>query len=136
MSTSTGDELQGVPRLDAEETQLPVIVLRNERYVRAKFWLKLRRFLGRVPFTEELVAAYFCARDPKTPVRAKAVLFAALAYFVLPTDLIPDFLTGLGFSDDATVLMTAIGIVGGHIKAHHRKKARRALLKPDPAALD
>jgi uncharacterized membrane protein YkvA (DUF1232 family) len=132
---SAQDEID-VQLLDAEETQLPVVVLRNERYVRARFWLKLRRFLGRVPFTEELVAAYFCARDPKTPVRAKAVLFAALAYFVLPADLIPDFLTGLGFSDDATVLLTAIGIVGGHLKAHHREKARRTLLKPDPASDD
>jgi uncharacterized membrane protein YkvA (DUF1232 family) len=135
MSASAPDEI-GIKLIEAEETQLPVVVQRNERYVRARFWLKLRRFLGRVPFTEELVAAYFCARDPKTPVRAKAVLFAALAYFVLPTDLIPDLLTGLGFSDDATVLMTAIGIVGGHIKAHHRQKARQALLKPDPATLD
>lgn len=119
--------------LTAEETQLPVVIQRNETYVRARFWLKLRKFLGRVPFAEELVAAYYCALDPKTPARAKGVLLAALAYFVLPADFIPDFIAGLGYTDDATVLMTAIGIVGGHIKPHHRARARKALLKPDPS---
>jgi uncharacterized membrane protein YkvA (DUF1232 family) len=134
MSANTHDD--AVTVLAAEETQLPVVIQRNETYVRARFWLKLRRFIGRVPFAEELVAAYFCALDRKTPARAKAVLLAALAYFVLPADVIPDFIAGFGYTDDATVLMTAIGIVGGHIKAHHRERARRALLKPDPRADD
>lgn len=131
MSASTEGD---IPILDVEETQLPVVFRRNETYVRARFWIKLRRFFGRVPFTEELVSAYFCAVDRQTPVRAKAVLFAALAYFVLPADIIPDIIGALGFSDDATVLMTAIGVVGPHIKARHREKARRALLKPEPPA--
>jgi uncharacterized membrane protein YkvA (DUF1232 family) len=136
MSASIDSDLGEVPPVGAEETQLPAIIARNESYVRVRFWWKVRRFIGRIPFAEELVAAYYCALDPKTPARAKAVLLAALAYFVLPTDIIPDFITGLGYTDDATVLMTAIGIVGGHIRPHHRDKARRTLLKPDPAALD
>jgi uncharacterized membrane protein YkvA (DUF1232 family) len=117
----------------AEEINLPVVIARNESYVRERFWLKLRRFAGRVPFSEDLVAAYHCALDPKTPVRVRAILLAALAYFVLPTDLIPDFIAGFGFTDDATVLATAIGIVGGHIKERHRESARNFLLKPHPA---
>jgi uncharacterized membrane protein YkvA (DUF1232 family) len=120
--------------INAEEVQLPAIVRKNETYVRKRFWLKLRRLIGRVPFSEELVAAYYCALDPATPGRVKAVLLAALAYFVLPTDLLPDFIAALGFTDDATVLATAIGIVGGHIKDRHRARARAALLKPEPAA--
>jgi uncharacterized membrane protein YkvA (DUF1232 family) len=128
MSAET-DKIE-VHELRAEEVHLPVVIRRNETYVRERFWVKLRRFLGRVPFSEELVASYYCALDPQTPIRAKAVLFAALAYFVVPTDLIPDFITGLGFTDDATVLAT----VGGHIKPHHRERARAALLKPAPGA--
>ncbi len=104
--------------------------------MRVRFWWKIRRLIGQVPFTEDLVAAYFCAIDPATPARPKAILLAALAYFILPFDLIPDFISGLGYTDDATVLMTAIGIVGTHIKPHHREKARRALLKPEPVAAE
>ena len=62
----------------------------------------------------------------------KGVLFAALAYFVLPTDLLPDFIAGFGFTDDATVLATALGIVGAQITEPHRRAARRLLGLPKP----
>ena len=52
--------------------------------------------LARIPFAEDLVAAYYCALDRDTPGYVRAVLFGALAYFVLPIDVVPDFLAGLG----------------------------------------
>jgi len=113
---------------------LPAVVARNEDLVREGFWRKLRRQIGRIPFTEELAAAYFCAVDARTPARVRAVLLAALAYFVLPADLIPDWLVGLGFTDDASVLTLAMGLVAGHIRERHKQEARRALFRPAPAA--
>ena len=62
------------------------------------------------------------------------VLFAALGYFVLPVDAVPDVVTGLGFTDDATVLATALGIVGAHINESHRIAARRLLGLPATTA--
>lgn len=100
---------------------------RDKARVERGFWDKVRWTLGRVPFVEEAVAAYFCALDPKTPPRVKAVLLAALAYFILPADMVPDFVAGLGFSDDAAVLAAAIGMVAPAITDRHRDKARRAL---------
>ena len=99
---------------------------RSER-VRRRFWSTFRRALRVVPFSEELVAAYYCAFDPATPHRVRAVLLGALAYFVLPFDAIPDFLAGIGFTDDVTVLAAAITMVGAHIKPVHREAARQAL---------
>ncbi len=133
---TAGTDETGIPEREwlAEEMHLPVVIARNESYVRERFWVKLRRFIGRIPFSEELVACYYCAMDRQTPVRVRAVLLAALAYFILPTDLIPDFIAGFGFTDDATVLATAIGIVGSHIKERHREQARAALLKSNPSA--
>jgi len=115
---------------------LPMVVARNEARVKRDFWTKLKRYLGRIPFAEDLLAAYYCATDAATPVQAKGVLFAALAYFILPTDFIPDFLAGLGFSDDATVLMMAIAMIRSHMKPAHRAAARKALdaLQKDAAA--
>jgi len=100
---------------------------RNERVVSEGFWLKVRRLIGRLPFIEDLLAAYFCAIDPTTPIRARAILFGALAYFVLPADAIPDFIAVLGFTDDAAVLAAAITTVGAYVTAAHRQAARRAL---------
>lgn len=116
---------------DPSSVQLPAVIARNRRTVDKNFWKKLLRMAGRVPFAEELAAAYFCATDPLTPTRVKAILIAALAYFVIPTDAIPDFVAGLGFTDDAAVLATAIGLVSGYIKPSHHERARRALGLPE-----
>lgn len=99
---------------------------RSER-VRRKFWSTFRKAFRYIPFADELVAAYFCALDPATPHRVRAVLLAALAYFVLPFDAVPDFLAGIGFSDDVTVLVAAIALVRSHITPAHREAAKRAL---------
>jgi uncharacterized membrane protein YkvA (DUF1232 family) len=93
------------------------------------FWRKLRRYAGRIPFVDEALAAYYCAVDPATPLRAKAVLYGALAYFVLPIDIIPDWIAGLGFTDDAAVLAAAVRSILPHIKNHHRDAARAAIAR-------
>ena len=99
----------------------------NETLVRRDFWTKIKRYARQVPFAEDAVAAYYCALDPKTPARVKGVLLAALAYFILPVDAIPDFILGLGFTDDATVLLTAIMMVKSHVTDDHRRRARLVL---------
>jgi len=97
------------------------------------FGAKVRRTLGRVPFIEDAVAAYFCARDPHTPFQVKAVIMGALAYFVVPSDMIPDFIAAFGFTDDAAVFYAALRTIAPHITADHRARARRALLDIDAA---
>jgi len=101
--------------------------IRRERRVKSKFWATFRKAASVIPFAEDLVAAYYCALAPATPTRVRAVLIGALAYFVLPLDAIPDFIAGIGFTDDITVLIAAIATVGAHITPAHRAAARRAL---------
>ena len=104
-----------------------MILTRDETEVKAKFFPKLARVLARVPFASELVAVYFCAFDPATPLRAKGVLLGALAYFILPIDAVPDIVLGLGFSDDLAVLLAAANVVRTHVSAAHRARAREML---------
>ena len=104
-----------------------------ERKVRHDFWAKLKRFAGMVPFVEDLVAAYYCALDPATPMRVRGMLLAAIAYFILPVDIIPDMIAGLGFADDAALLTAVLGLVASHITPIHRAAAARALDKELPA---
>lgn len=108
-----------------------VVVARDRVMVKERFWAKVRRTLGRVPFLEDAIAAYYCAFDPATPFRVKAVLLAALAYFVVPTDMIPDFIATLGFTDDAVVLAAAIRSIAPAITERHRQKARAALAREE-----
>lgn len=106
---------------------------RDAARVDSGFWRKIRRHGRRVPFLADAVAAYYCAIDPKTPVRAKAVLMGALAYFVLPADVLPDFIAWLGFTDDASVLYAALRAIAPHIDDGHRRKALAAIDRFAPA---
>ena len=99
----------------------------KERRVRARFWPTVKRALRHIPFIEEVVAAYYAMLDPTTPMKARLTLVAALAYFVAPFDLVPDFIIALGFLDDASVLLAALAAVRGSIKEEHRVAARQAL---------
>jgi uncharacterized membrane protein YkvA (DUF1232 family) len=102
---------------------------RDETRVQHGFWRKVKRVAARLPFAEDLLAAYYCAFDRATPVQVKAALLAALAYFVMPVDLVPDVLPVLGYADDAAVLATALRLVASHIRPEHRDAARQALAR-------
>jgi len=95
--------------------------------VRRRFWIKLKKVAVKLPFVEELLAAYYCAFDKQTPRHVQVALLGAIAYFILPFDFIPDMMPALGFTDDAAVLATVIRMVAGNITNDHREAARAAL---------
>lgn len=120
----------GIDKDKVEEILAPVPVreqTRREHRVRADFWRTVKRAAAAIPFMDEVVAAYYCALDPKTPLRVRGTLLAALAYFVLPLDWVPDFLIGFGFTDDLAVLTAALTAIRSHITPAHRAAARKAL---------
>ena len=100
---------------------------RDPESVRKRFWAKFKRVAVRLPFAEDLLSAYYCAFDLRTPRHVQAALLGAIAYFILPFDFIPDMLPVLGFTDDAAVLATAIRLVAAHITVEHREAARERL---------
>ena len=113
--------------LDPSRALVPATVRVNEVRVQKGFWPKLRRVATKIPFARELLSVWFSARDEETPLRSKGLMLAGLAYFVLPTDAIPDFITGLGFTDDAAVLFALLNVVGRSVKARHKRAAEETL---------
>jgi uncharacterized membrane protein YkvA (DUF1232 family) len=99
----------------------------DDARLRRAFRNKAQRVARKLPFAEDLVAAYYCAFDRSTPLQVKTALLGALAYFVLPADAMPDILPLLGYGDDALVLATALRMVSAHIRDEHREAARQAL---------
>lgn len=69
---------------------------------------------------------YYTLLKPSTPVGAKMAILGALAYFISPVDLFPDFLPG-GYTDDLGVLLGALVVVAIHIDAESKESARRKL---------
>lgn len=100
-----------------------------ERQVRSKFWPKMKRVASKVPFARDAAAAYYCATDHETPFRAKGILLAALGYFILPIDVVPDIFAVVGFTDDIAVLTAALAMIRAHIKMEHYDAADAAIAR-------
>lgn len=113
--------------IDPGRALLPAVQRVNERRVRRGFWPKITRVAAKIPFADQVLGAYYAARDPETPIAAKGILMGALAYFVLPTDLIPDVFAVVGFSDDAAVITAVLATLGAHVRDRHRTLARETL---------
>ncbi|HHF3277179.1 TPA: YkvA family protein [Vibrio alginolyticus] len=93
------------------------------------FWRKMK---GSVKKAGEEIAvmgikSWLAMTDSNTSVRHKAILGGALAYFVLPTDMVPDVLAGVGFTDDMAALTLAANSVGNAITKEHEAQAREKL---------
>ena len=119
-----------IAKTQIDEILLPATAEKQaeqETKVRRSFFSTLRRAARHVPFMDDVVASYYCAIDPETPSSSKGILLAALAYFVLPIDIVPDFLFGLGFTDDIAVLWAAFRAVRHNIKPEHYVRAAEAL---------
>ena len=117
-----------------ETIHLPQALERHARIVEQGFWAKLLKRAGRIPFAEDLAAAWFCAIDPATPGRVRGVLLAALAWFVVPASVMPEFVVILGFTNEIAVTAIAVRMVRKHLKERHYVRARAALGLPEPGA--
>jgi uncharacterized membrane protein YkvA (DUF1232 family) len=100
---------------------------KRAKKIKAGFWPVFKRALSQLPFARDVVASFYCAMDPATPKRVRAILLGALAYFILPFDAVPDILALVGFSDDIAILAAAIAAVRSHLKPEHYEKADQAL---------
>ncbi len=115
--------------IDPANALVPAVIKVNEQRVARGFWPKMRKVATKIPFAADALSVWWCARDPATPRAAKGVMLAALAYFVLPTDAIPDILAGVGFTDDAAVFAALMAVVGKHLKPAHKASAAAFLRK-------
>lgn len=113
--------------IDPSKALIPQVQKVNEMRVKQDFWPKIRRTAARIPFAGHALAAWYATQDPKTPLAAKGILLGALAYFVMPADVIPDVFLGIGFTDDAAVFAALLATLGKHIKPSHHRKAEETL---------
>lgn len=86
---------------------------------------RLKTFARRLK--AELLALSFAARDPRTPLLARAWALLVLAYALSPIDLIPDFIPVLGYLDDLLLvpagLWLALRLIPPDVLADARREA-------------
>ncbi len=91
-----------------------------------RLWEKISRFgrrAGRV-VVERALRLYYAAQDPATPPWAKRAIYSGLAYFVMPFDLIPDFIPVVGYTDDAATLLLTLFVVSAYVSRDVKVRAR------------
>jgi uncharacterized membrane protein YkvA (DUF1232 family) len=97
----------------------------EKHYTDDGFWHKVRRVakvIGREA-TEKALVLYFAMQDPEVPAWAKRVAVGALAYLILPIDVIPDLLLPFGLTDDIGVMAVALTQIAIHVSAATKTKA-------------
>ncbi|RJX66586.1 DUF1232 domain-containing protein [Vibrio sinensis] len=106
----------------AAQQENPDIAAPDER----SFWKKISTSAKKLGEETAVmgIKSWLAMTDSKTSIQHKAILGGALAYFVLPTDMIPDFLAGVGFTDDTAALVIAVNSVGNAVTESHEQQAR------------
>jgi uncharacterized membrane protein YkvA (DUF1232 family) len=101
----------------------------SKEYSEASFWKKLKTYAASAgkDVIKKALILYYCLIDNDTPVWARGIIIGALGHFILPTDLIPDFIPVAGYTDDIGALASALAAVAMHIKPDHKKKAKEKL---------
>ncbi|MEF8793567.1 MAG: DUF1232 domain-containing protein [Thiohalorhabdus sp.] len=73
---------------------------------------------------EPALVLHHTLQDPELPSWARSVIYGALGYFLTPWDAAPDFIPGVGYSDDLGVLTAALATVAAHVNPAARGRAR------------
>ena len=67
---------------------------------------------------------FYMITSRQVPIKFKGIICGALGYFILPADIIPDFLVGLGFTDDLAVLIMAYKAIKAAVTPEIKQRAR------------
>lgn len=114
----------------------------RKHYSDASFWDKLKRVakLARMKVVYPALLLQYMMKSETVSLKTKLIISAALGYFILPIDFIPDFAPIIGFADDLGVLLLILRQMAVHITPEIRKNAREHLQKwfgeTDEAKLD
>ncbi len=114
-------------RLDPPKPPIPIPRSYDRQRVEENFWPKLKRLAASVPGVSDLLALYLYMNSELAPVQHKLSVLATLAYFIMPLDLIPDFLGVPGYADDLWVAMGLIRFIGSDVMRPYRQYARKWL---------
>ncbi|WP_335870595.1 YkvA family protein [Bacillus sp. 2205SS5-2] len=99
------------------------------QYSEKKFWTKLKKYSKKAGSSAVYAALllYFTLQKPEVPKKVKATIIAALGYFILPTDLIPDLMIGIGYTDDLGALSIALVQVAFYMDEEVKRQAREKI---------
>ncbi|MFY9153750.1 MAG: YkvA family protein [Prolixibacteraceae bacterium] len=103
----------------------------RKHYSDGSFWNKLKRYAktaGMKVIYPAMLLQYMM-KSEDVSLKTKLTISAALGYFILPVDFIPDFAPIIGFADDLGVFLLILQQMAGNITPEIRKNAREHVRK-------
>lgn len=91
---------------------------RRKRQALQEIWEELLQLI-------ELVSAYARGEYRNIPLKTIVYAIAAIIYFVNPFDIIPDFIFGIGFLDDAAVIAFVVNAIREEIERFKESKSAK-----------
>lgn len=89
------------------------------KYVEENLWAKLERVGKKISFAKDILALVNYMRDPIVSWHRKAIVVAALIYFISPIDAIPDIAPFVGYLDDLGVIAALLKYLGSELTPYY-----------------
>ena len=101
----------------------------EKHYSESSFWNKVLSMAKKAGLKLIYVALllYYTLQSRNVSTKDKAIIYGALGYFILPIDIIPDYIPIIGYTDDMTILIYAYNRIKSNINDHIREKAKNKL---------
>jgi len=101
----------------------------SKNYSEEGFWDKIVNTIKKAgaEVVYKALQLYYATQNPNCPLTVKGTIWGALGYFILPIDLIPDFIPGIGFTDDLAALAAAIAMAHMYIDEYVIQKAKNKM---------
>ncbi len=112
-----GDRPEELDQLDIPETEEEYNA--QEKYVHENFEEKMQSLRGGIRLAKHVLALFRYMTDGAIPWYKKSVVVAALVYFIMPFDAIPDMLPLIGYLDDFGVIAATLAFLGKEIKPYY-----------------
>lgn len=98
-------------------------------YSEEGLWNKLAKFAKKagIKVVNVTLLLYYVLTCDEVEQKDKLLIMGALGYLILPLDLIPDSIPGLGFTDDLAALLYAYNSVKAHVTPEMEEKAKKQL---------
>lgn len=93
-------------------------------YVEENLWEKLERVGKKISFAKDILALVRYMRDPLVSWHRKAIVVAALIYFISPIDTIPDVAPLVGYLDDLGVITAVLKFLGHELIPYYDSSYR------------
>lgn len=96
----------------------------KEKYIDENLWAKLEKVGKKISFARDVMALYRYMKDSFVSWHRKAIVVAALIYFISPVDTIPDLTPFFGYLDDLGVITALLKYLGSELVPYYESGYR------------